>query len=83
MQVVMKPCNQFGTASAIWMYNYTEETCDETDPNHQCSPEYSDWCCGGQQCMTWNDKCQVGRYCLGLAGRHSRGGFWRTGRLDS
>jgi hypothetical protein len=67
-EVRMKPCATFGTASAVFLYNYTEEACgDPNVPNvqNQCSPAYTAQCCIAGNC-TINPDGKTGDVCRGV-----------------
>lgn len=64
----MKPCPMFGTASAAFVYNWTEVTCGSPlKPNVQnkCSPAYTAQCCRDGNC-TINPNGKTGDVCRGI-----------------
>lgn len=70
----IKPCPQFGAASAMFTYNYSEVHCgDFTKPNikNECSPAYTAQCCfpdrtGEPGDCTINPNGKTGDVCEGV-----------------
>lgn len=56
VEVRMKPCAQFGAASAIWLFAYEEQYCDPQQA--PCSPDYTRWCCTTDPCTRASDMCR-------------------------
>ena len=68
VEMMMKPCPNYGAASTMFLYSYDEETCGDPDKPgilNKCSPAYTKQCCISANC-TIDPNGKVGDVCRGI-----------------